>query len=365
DPFLERLFGQLHIEGGASGTRALRLRGDPVRLAAKARPPGMASGDWLPAQHLAIEDAWQPPGGVIAVGVPVTRHLRISAVGLGASQLPDLSALAPWPSGLKAHPDEPKLVDEVQDGHIVGHREQDIVLLADRAGRFELPALRVGWWDVVTHQRREAVLPAHTLEVVPGAHATPMLGAAAAAASSGASDASAAAPPVQQTATSSPSSADVPAPSSTATLAWVWISVALGLLWLATLGAWAWTHRRRRRAGHTGAPTQATEAPGLSAATARRAFQQACRDHNAQCARDALLAWARATGPDNAPAGLNALARRLGRADLTPLLRDLDRACLDGTAWNGEALARAMPSLDREDRPDKAPQNLPGLYDEQ
>lgn len=362
DPFMAQLFGQLQVEGGASGTRSLRLRGDPVTLRARARPPGLQSGDWLPAQQLTIEADWEPAGGVIAVDAPVTRRLRLSAVGLSASQLPDLSTQLIVPPGLKAHPDEARLEDEVHNGHIVGRRDQDIVLLADRAGRFELPALRVGWWDVVTNQRRETVVPALALEVAAGAGALPMPGNATA--SSPVSDAAAMSAPWQPAAASSTASADRPGTVGAAPL-WTSISLALGLLWLATLGVWAWTHRRRQRAAGTAPATRATQVSAVSAAAARREFQQACREHAARRARDALLAWARATWPDAAPAGLNALARRLGQAEITPLLRDLERACLDGTAWNGDALAGTRPALGKADRARQPQQDLPGLYSEQ
>ena len=355
DPFMERVFGQLQIEGGASGTRALRLRGDPVRLIAKPRPPGMGTGDWLPAQHLTIDETRQPPGGAVSVGVPVTRRLRLSAVGLGASQLPDLGTLMTLPAGLSAHQDEPKLEDEVKDGHVVGHREQDIVLLADRAGRFELPELRVTWWDVVTNQRRESVLPAVTLNVEPGTNTPAPPGGTGAASASIAERAT--------TAAAAPSEAAAAAPSPAPEGHWRWISLALGLLWLGTLGLWAGTHPRFRLRVGAHPVTGPTAAPDPSSAAAQRAFQRACRDHDPRRARDTLLAWAKTTWPESAPAGVHALARRLARSDLTPLLRDLDRSCIDGTPWQGEALARALPSLDVGVRADPANTgSLPGLY---
>ncbi|MFM9917295.1 MAG: BatD family protein [Rhizobacter sp.] len=361
DPFMEHVFGQLQIEGGASGTRALRLRGDPVRLAAKARPAGMSAGDWLPAQQLTIEEAWLPQGGPIAVGVPVTRRLRVSASGLGSSQLPDLGALMKLPSGLTSHPDEPKLNEDVQDGHIVADRQQDVVVLADRAGRFELPALKVDWWDVTTNQRREAVLAARTLEVAPAASATPTLGSGSAAATSAAASvASTASAPPRST-----SRAEAPTPVGDSSVTWAAVGQALGLIGLGTLGIRAWMRRRRLRPGGASAPIHANGSAAVSASAAKREFQRACLRHDARPARDALLAWARATWPESAPPGLNALARHLDRADVTPWLQALDRACLEGTAWNGEGLARALPLLDGNRKPTKAPTSLPGLYGEQ
>jgi hypothetical protein len=295
----------------------------------------------------------------------VTRHLRLSAVGLSASQLPDLGSRMPLPAGLTAHPDAAKLDDAVQDGHIVGRREQDIVMLADRAGRLELPALRVDWWDALTHQRRVAELPARTLEVRPDANAAPTPGAAAIGATAAATAAAAPSP----VASSVPAADSKTASASVGTglARWTWIGVALGLLGLATLAVRVDARRRRPAGAGADADTVARPAAArrLTAAAARQAFQRACREHAARPARDALLAWARSGEPAAEPAGLNALARRLGRAEVTVLLRELDRACLDGAGWNGSALARALPSLDHAGgHRAEAPSPLPGLYSE-
>lgn len=365
DPFLERLFGQLQIEGGLSGTRPLRLRGDALRLVAQPRPPASRSGDWLPAQQLTLDEVWGPADKVITVGQPLTRHLRIAAVGQSASQLPDLSALTPMPAGLQAHAEAAKLSDELQDGHVVGQRLQDITLLADQPGRYQLPELRLAWWDGVSNQRREAVLPAVTVEVVAAANVTSAVASGAALAPAGAQALPGAA---ASSAASAPGSPSAPAtsgsaaPSGSTSVDWFWVSAAFALLWLGTLGAWAWAHRRQHRTGSGDAAPSAAPAAAASATQARAAFHQACRSHAARGAREALIAWARATWPHDAPVGLNALARRQGNPMLTPLLRELDHACITDTAWNGEALARALPALDGGGRHTKAVQELPSLY---
>jgi len=144
-------------------------------------------------------------------------------------------------------------------------------------------------------------------------------------------------------------------------LAWL---AAFALLWLATLGAWAWAHRRRHRTTAGNPAQRAAPAPSVSGTEARSAFHQACRSHAARSAREALLTWSRATWPHDAPVGLNALARRLDNPALTTLLRELDRACIADTAWNGDALARALHTLDSGSAPTKAAQELPGLYND-
>ena len=366
DPFLERMFGHLKIEGGLGGTRPLRLRGDALKLVAQPRPPALRTGDWLPAQQLTLEDTWRPADKVIAVGQPLTRQLRIAAVGQSASQLPDLSALAAMPAGLKSHAEEATLSDQVLDGHVVGQRDQDVVVLADQPGRYEVPELRLTWWDVVSNQRREAVLPAVTVEVVPAANP-----ASASTSALTAPGADVQAPPGAPSASSSAEpSANTPAASSapfvttdsgSASAAWVWVSVALALLWLGTLGAWAWSHRRHHRVMQSDPAQPAALTSAIPAAQARETFHKACRSHAARPARDALIAWARSTWRNDAPVGLNALARRLDNPVLTELLRELDRACVEDHAWNGDALARALPTLVPRATKEQT-HELPGLY---
>ncbi len=367
NPLLEQLFGQLKIEGEIGGTRPLRLRGDALKLMAQPRPPAQRTGDWLPAQQLTLEDAWRPADRTIAVGQPLTRQLRIAAVGQSASQLPDLSAATPMPSGLKAHAEEATLSDQLLDGHVVGQRDQDIVLLADQPGRYELPELRLAWWDVVSNQRREAVLPAVTVEVVAAANPTSASTSTVTApgadvqALPGAPSASSSAEPSANTPAAS-SAPFVTTTSGSASAAWVWVSVALALLWVGTLGAWAWSHRRRHRVVQSdpAQPTALTSA--IPAAQARETFHKACRSHAARPAREALIAWARATWPHDAPVGLNALARRLDNPALTSLLRELDCACITHAAWQGDALSQALTVLGGSNTPGGIPPTLPSLY---
>ena len=417
DPFADPSFGRLPTEGGLLGTRALRLQGDAIRLTAQPRPAGIDSSGWLPAQQLTLEDsaaaarrgvtteagaasATRTIGVGVGVGVgigigigqPLTRQLRITAVGLSASQLPDLSAALLLPPGVQAHAGPPMLDDTSEGGHITGIRTQDIAFVADRAGHHLLPALRVAWWDAENKRSREAVLDAIDFEVVAAAaSAPPAATLAAAAATSAATSAATAAttaaavnPTTTRVAASASTAGAQPIGTASIDLApdarsplplplalplplplpmamalaspWFWTSLAVAALWLGTAGGWAWSHRRRRWAGGRAATATATATrrskSAASVATtsaaretaARRQFQNACQRHAAIDARGALLDWAHAAMA-NPPNGLNALARRLARPAATPLLHALDRACFEGTAWHGDALARALTAL--------------------
>lgn len=349
DPF----FSQGFINPFASmlGTpRPLHLQGDPIVLQVQPRPAGVAARDWLPAQQLRLEESARPASGPVNVGEPFTRHLRVSALGLSAAQLPNLAERMPLPDGLKAYPDQPTLNDAERDGNVNGSREQDIALIASRPGRYQLPVMRLAWWDTVHNMSREAVLPARMLEVLPAA---------------GGSGAPPAVASPLAPATSVPAARIGMAPLATSSgmaSVWPWVSLVLGLLWLATLIAW-WRGRRSASPSQAGPLAPPPDTHSMRMGAARKAFRQACHDNDAAAARRHLLEWASTVWPQDPPAGLNALARRLPDPTVSQLLRELDRACYAGGDWRGAALAQALPVL--RDTPDPTmakSTELPALY---
>jgi len=327
-------FGGSPFAGMMGTVRPLRLHGDAIALNVRPRPAAASGRDWLPARQMTLEEAWRPDSASVHVGEPLTLHLLLKAEGLTGAQLPDLSAELSLPDGLKAYPDQAKTDMALQAGGIVGSREQDIALIASRPGHYQLPALHLAWWDIKQDVQREVVLPERTLEILPAAGAPADASPAPLAVLPAAPGDAVQAAPLAAVA-ASPTRPPWP---------WIALSVALGLLWLGTAAAW-W--RQRRRAAGAAAPLEA--APDAVAApeagAARKAFQQACRDNDPQAARRNLLAWARGHWTQNPPTGLNALADHLDDPRLAALLRQLDRACYSGGAWQGEPLAQALGSL--------------------
>ena len=147
------------------------------------------------------------------------------------------------------------------------------------------------------------------------------------------------------------------------------MSLALLLAWLGTLGGW-WFERRRRRPAAKSEPESAALAAGQKSpppaarhrGNAEQAFRQACRDGDPKAARRELLNWARAHWPDAPPNGLDAVAARLGDAQLQTLLQQLDRACYGGGDWNGTALSQALKALPQSQARPKQAAGLATLY---
>jgi hypothetical protein len=211
--------------------------------------------------------------------------LTLKARGLTGAQLPEL----PLPSSadLKLYPDRSATDTQANTGVVVGQREQKIALVPTRPGTFQLPEIRIPWWDTQADALREAVIPAHRITVTGApAPSTPAQSA-----------------PAQQQATKTPAvpvepSADAKpepqkTPSSTVKAAqsprlpdtlssgasyWFWIALALLIAWIATLLLW-WRARSRMRAV---SPSADDQEMGLSQREALRELKQACQANDVE-----------------------------------------------------------------------------------
>lgn len=353
DPF----FSNSPFAGMMRSTRPLHVHGKPVELDVRPRPASMTGNVWLPASDVTLGETWKPDNLRVHVGEPLTRHLQLKVIGATGAQLPDLSTLMNLPEGLKAYPDQPRLDTTARNDTVAGTREQDIALIAQRPGHYELPAIHLAWWDTKQDAPREAVLPARSIDILPaeGSSGTPAAAPAPAVESAtgtpttnpGAPKSAVASMPAQAPAT----------PASS--IPWPWISLALGLLWLSTLAAWWWQVRRSRTFDVPAVAPPRERPPDL------RKAQAACRSNHPGDARRTLLDWARQRWPEAPPLGLKELASRAADPALSEALKDLDRACYRGGDWNGETLARALGDIAARQNSDKgksAASDLAPLY---
>lgn len=231
-----------------AGGGLLAAIGDTLVLEVKPRPAGAAE-PWLPARELTLVDDSAAPPDSLRVGEPLTVALRLSAQGLLAEQLPELSL--PSVAGAQVYPDrESSQTRESGDG-FVGERVRRFAIVPTQAGTLELPAVRISWWNTREDRAEVAELPARQIQVLP----------AAAGATEPSSPLPGAAGEAGETA--------VPTAADSAIRIWQAISAGLLLLWVATL-AWALPRRRRAHEADVGTAAATPVLPrrddGLTAA---------------------------------------------------------------------------------------------------
>ena len=316
-----------------SGPRLTR-RTEPLRIDVRPQPAAFPGDSWLPAEALTLEESWSQPPEALATGESVTRTVTVTGSGLQGAQLPPLRFEAQ--PGLKYYPDQPQIEDAEGAGGVVGVRTDSAAIVPVAPGTYELPAIRIPWWDTAADRLRYATLPGRRLQVAAGAAADASADGAAPDAVAGAA-----------------------APRAAAAGWWPVLAAVFAAGWLATGGLWWWYGRRRRSPQPETAadPREAAAWKALRAAMARR--------EPAPC-RQYLAAWLRTLPQAPAGASLRATAASLDAPELAAAIEDLDGALFarEPGRWNPASLERAAQALRRrrrETRGDGAAA-LPPLY---
>jgi hypothetical protein len=301
--------GRLVVEPPVFSGRQAFARGPELVLAVRPRSAMAQEGPWLPAYGLTLNERWRAPEPPWQVGDLLERVITIEAQGLTGAQLPALTVSQI--SGLELQELAVEVGNRIVDGQMVGWRIQRQRLLASAAGRFELPALRLAWWDLGQDMPRESRLPGRTLEF----------------------QALASMPVSVEQGAESPAEAEV---EPSLVLSPVWLGALLFGLLVLGLSVLAYRHylspggQHRRRA-----------------AALLRQIKEACHDNEPRVAARGLLAWAGHGRDPQMAWTLGHLARQL-EGEPARALWQLD-ACLYRPAeevWDGARFARiVLPAL--------------------
>jgi hypothetical protein len=348
DPFFDRFFDGSAFDrflqddpfAAFEPGRPVTVRSQGLDIEVKPKPAA-ASGHWLPAEDLVMEDSWAGKAPELRVGEPVTRTLTLRARGLSGSQIPQVVLEAG--EAVRVYPEAPRSETRTDGNLIYGTSQQAFALIPQRAGDLRLPEVRVKWWDTRGNQEREALIPAIDAKVQPGANSpvSAERAPAPAAVTSGQPD--------PQPAADKPSASGAttaPAPTPWGFLQNPWLLAGAAVALLAALAGWLWHRRRSRAPAPAAAPTALAKNPRPDPEPARRAFLVACDANDAAAAARNLLAWAAAQWPAEPPRSLTALAAALAQGGEAVLALDRALYADDGAGWKGatlkEALARGL-----------------------
>lgn len=311
----------------SSGKQIVRET-QPITLNVKPIPKGYPKASWLPSPSVALGDKWSEKTPTFTVGEAITRTVILQAKGLTATTLPNL----PLPKGdqFKIYPDKTDTRTNVDVDGILSQRVSSYAFIPTQPGKITLPAITVSWWDIDQDKLQTATLPAQTINVEPASgeqgNATPT--------------------PAEQRSDKAlnPASDLEQTPGI-----WKPLAFALGALWLLTLGGGWWFFKQRATTGNT-----QLNAPKINMGSAKRVkkqLEQACENHGAKSASEALLAWGKLSF-DTTFHSLGELRQKLeadtNAAPLVNALRDLEQHLYQPSApsWNGTQLWQAFSSFD-------------------
>jgi hypothetical protein len=316
----------------------LRRRSSPITVEVKPIPADFPDAPWIPAADLELEESWSALPEDLKVGDSVTRTVTIVAEGIDGSQLPPLEQ--PEVDGLKVYPDQPKSRNTRAMEGITGIGINSAALLVTEPGRFQLPAIRIPWWDTREDRLRYAKIPAR--ELVIRAAALP-------------ADDTPAPLPVPGESPAVPVPADIEQRVSI----WLWTTLAALLGWLSTTAWLLWRMQPRRRP-----PEPGTRETGESRLFGD--FARACERNAAAEARTALLAWAQRYFDDPTPPTVQQLQERFASDEVSRALDALENSLYSPSTsnWSGGDLIAAIGQWRKQHkkRQRREPSPLPPLY---
>ena len=281
------------------------------------RPPGIEDdGLLVTSAEFDLRATWSPQLMPEADGEPATARLgdaitlevTQSAADISGMVLPGLPVhRAP---GLAAYPQAPRVEDKVARGTLRGARTDSVTWVFEQPGRYDFPEIRYRWFDPSSRQVRESLVPGLALNVVAQAGLT-----------GGGAGSQAARWALGN--------------------GWGWVTLLVllaagaGVSWRYLIPRLDASRQHRKRQLDAGEPALF------------RAALAACRHHDAATAYAALSRWAQRCGTAEASKSLIAFA-----AGYDPAFRQsveaLQRALVDGAAWDGGQLADMLPRVRRQ-----------------
>lgn len=282
-------------------------------LQVKTIPSQWTGKDWLPAKQVKLTETYEPTSTSFKQGDMLIRTVMLQATGLAAQIMPSLDFGKS--DYYNIYPEKPVERTTFQQDDLIGTTTFKVTYLLNKSGKIVIPALKLPWFNTTTGQMAMATLPEKIINV----------------------DVSAA----TSTETQPTTLVDTPVPSPAATapvssgtilqpgkktgayaLAW-WVAGFFAMAWLITLLLWLRSSK-----------------PQKSLAQAQNTLRKACLDHDANAAKEALLAWASLTWPQAKAANLADVIALVHDAEFKNQLHRLIQALYQSEPvnWRGDQL---------------------------
>ena len=278
------------------GNRLVRLTEEKT-IDILPKPSHISAANWLPSSQVTLEESWSDSSDTLTAGEPITRTIKMTALGLTASQIQPLPSIEN--TGLKLYPDQAVLEDKQTNRGILGVRAESVAIVPNQEGQLRLPAIELKWWDTVNNRIQTSRLPEKIFTVV--AATSPQISIEDS--------------PAINLTTSAETAVNPPAVSQlthwSLTLNALLIAVIVGLLYL------------RRNDPTKPMTKEITRLPNAKQRLNQIAKQAA--DNNLDAMRDSILLWGAEVFSQQPPRSLNQLADLMANPELKQQFGLLDQ----------------------------------------
>ena len=249
-------------------TQSKRITSEAINLDIKPAPADFTGKQWLPSEHVHLEEKWSGDVKEMKVGEPLTRTITLLAKGTTVAQLPELHN-GKIDNQLKAYPDQPVLKEKKNPDGLMAFREEKIAFIPSKPGEYTLPAIKIPWFNTQTQTMEIASIPekkvtatgsATSQNTIPDDTLTPL----------------------QLNTEKNPKTK--PKIQTVENPFWKWLSLFLMLGWLLTMFFLFKKQKPKQR-------KRPTDNKQLKLKEVVKQLKKACSENNAPVAKDALLTW--------------------------------------------------------------------------
>ena len=331
-------------------TKRVRIKSEALELTIKPQPANAEGDMWLPAKRLILTESWSQDPPKFKVGEPVTRTLRMEAVGLTAAQLPELKPFDA--NGIKQYADQPVVQTGVQQGSLVGVREEKFAIVPTQSGKLTLPEMNLYWWNTEMNQQEVITIPSKEIDVAMAeVSISPQMPINT--------------PAKNNVTPNEPIMTKEVVKTVVDAGIWPFVAIAALLIWLITLIGWL-LYWRKTRSEPLNVASQFDNRDETSIKSAIKQLKAACDNNDAAAAKQALVSWVQAAWPESKSSSLNDLSNKLEDPSINQSFGELNKVLYasERVSWDGQRFWDSINTRLKTPRSNdqNAVKSLPGLY---
>lgn len=291
--------------------RRINIQGKKIKLHVKPKPQDFTDKTWFPAKNVTLSEQYDQTATQLKQGATLLRTITIQATGVPAQLIPNLELASN--QGFNYYPGKPEQRNIAKQGEVIGTETITITYLLNKSGQINIPELRIPWFNTETGKAEVAVLPPHSLEILPKISSQPIV-------QSSSQNTPLPVNSLKPTGSKAPSSF----------LAWS-VAAGLGIAWSLTLILWGWSRQQR-------------SASKRSHRRALKSVHAACKKNDPELASQALVNFAKLHWPDVSIAYLHDLFKVVYEPLLKRQISLLIEALYGKSAipWQGAELWRTL-----------------------
>ena len=144
--------------------KVISLQSEPLQVTINELIDSKGSTGLLVADKLQLLEKWTANSDQISLGDSITREINLQLTGALAQTITPLSMQEI--AGVKIYPEPAIKSEQKTDRGLISSRTRSFAIVPTAIGEYQLPAIKINWWNTVSQQIETAELKPRTITVV-------------------------------------------------------------------------------------------------------------------------------------------------------------------------------------------------------